>query len=89
MPSRPAKGLLLTIKNMDMVGSSISTKGMGSGHSLSQMVSPMVMSDIPETAMISPMEAESISARFRPWKFCRDEILTGTTFPSRLHMTAC
>ena len=66
MPSCPAKGLLLTMKFMEMVGSEIFWKGMGSGASTAQMVSPICKSAIPEIATMDPMVAEGTSTLFKP-----------------------
>ena len=66
MPSRPANGLSLTEKVMAMVGSAILTKGSGSTVSGAQMVSPMMISAMPETATISPTLALSTGTRLRP-----------------------
>ena len=66
MPSVPAKGLSLTQKVMEMVGSSILTKGSGSAMATLQMVSPMSRSGKPEMATMSPTDAVSAGTRFRP-----------------------
>src|SRR5699024_9283037 len=66
LPSWPAKGLSLTMKFMEMVGSSILTNGKGSTQDGSQIVSPMFKSAIPETQIKSPTAASSTSTRFKP-----------------------
>ena len=53
-PSVPAKGLSLTQKVMDTVGSSIFKKGRGRGSPGWHRVSPMAMSSKPVTATMSP-----------------------------------
>ena len=68
LPSRPAKGESLTEKVTATVGSETLTKGRGSTRSGGHIVSPMLMSGMPDTATISPTVALSHSMRFRPWK---------------------
>ena len=65
-PSLPAKGPLLTLNVIDTVGSSISTKSIFSGLFISQTVSPMLISPIPEIHTISPAPTSSTSVLFRP-----------------------
>ena len=65
-PSLPANGLLLTIKFIETVGSSIFTNGKASIWSVSQRVSPMFKSVIPEIEIISPRPASSASALLSP-----------------------
>ena len=65
-PSVPAKGLSLTQKVMETVGSSIFTNGRGSAMAGSQMVSPMNSSSKPETATMSPTRALSQGTRLSP-----------------------
>ena len=48
------------------VGSSISTNGKASGLAASAIVSPMLASTIPLTAIISPNPASSTSSLFNP-----------------------
>ena len=57
LPSRPAKGLSLTENVISSVGAEIFTNGSGSTSSGAQIVRPMVMSEMPENATISPAEA--------------------------------
>ena len=65
-PSFPAKGPLFTLNVIDTVGSSISTNGILSGLFISHIVSPMLMSAIPDNATISPAYASSTSVFFNP-----------------------
>ena len=53
-PSLPAKGPSFTLNVIVTVGSSISTKSIFSGCSISHIVSPILMSGIPDNSMISP-----------------------------------
>ena len=53
-PSRPAKGELLTLNWIAMVGSSMTISGSGCGFSTIVMVSPMVMPSTPAMATMSP-----------------------------------
>ena len=62
----PANGESFTIKFMLSVGSSISTNGKASGLAASAIVSPMLASTIPLTAIISPNPASSTSSLFNP-----------------------
>ena len=68
LPSRPAKGELLTKKVICKVGSSIRRTGRGSTQSVGVMVSPTKISSIPETAIKSPALASLISLRSKPKK---------------------
>ena len=54
LPSRPAKGESLMEKVISIVGAEIFTKGSASTHSGAQMVSPMVMSPMPDRQMMLP-----------------------------------
>ena len=66
-PSSPAKGPVLTRKNMATVGSSISRGGnAGSRRSGDDSVSPMRMSCGPVTQTISPADTSSTSSRSKP-----------------------
>ena len=53
-------------KVISIVGSEIFTNGSGSGLSGAQMVRPMVISEMPENATISPALADWIGLRPRP-----------------------
>ncbi len=55
LPSRPAKGELLTLNWMAIVGSSMVIGGNGWGFSTSQKLSPMVMPGMPAMATMSPI----------------------------------
>ena len=65
LPSRPAKGLVLTEKVMRTVGCSTSIGGRGRGSSMSVMVSPMPTASMPETAMMLPAWTTSRASRLR------------------------
>jgi len=65
-PSFPANGPLFTLNVIETVGSSIFTNGIFSGLDKSQIVSPMLMFDIPDTATISPASTSSTSVLFNP-----------------------
>ena len=67
-PSRPVNGEVLTEKAMRTVGSSTVIGGSASGCSGSAMVSPMLTSDRPMTATISPAAASSVFVRPSPSK---------------------
>ena len=66
MPSRPANGELLTMKNIETVGSSTATAWMPSGAAASAIVSPMLRPSMPETQTMSPAVASSTSMRSSP-----------------------
>ena len=65
-PSRPAKGEVLMVNSIPIVGSSMTIGGSGAGFSTSVMVSPMVIPSTPATAMMSPISVSVQSVRFRP-----------------------
>ena len=65
-PSCPAKGPLFTLNVIETVGSSMFTNGIFSGFAKSQIVSPMLMSGIPDIATISPASTSSTSTLFNP-----------------------
>ena len=65
-PSRPANGLSLTEKVISSVGALIFTKSSGSAKPLAQIVSPMVMSPMPDMAMMLPAPASVTGTRLRP-----------------------
>ena len=77
LPSRPAKGPLLTEKLMAMVGSSILMGGSGWGSSSAQKDSPMVIPGIPAMATMSPTAVSAVSSRLRPLKVKSLVTLTG------------
>ncbi len=64
--SLPANGLLLTMKFMETVGSSISTNGSCSICSASHTVSPILTSGSPAMATISPQCVCCVSLRLSP-----------------------
>ncbi len=66
LPSRPAKGELLTIKVMLTVGSSTLSAGRASIVSGSQSVSEMPMPSMPLIHTISPASASSVSTWSSP-----------------------
>ncbi len=66
LPSRPANGPSLTLKTIDIVGSSTWIRSSGMGCSGSAMVSPIETSSRPAMEMISPGPASGISTFFRP-----------------------
>merc|ERR1719182_1040545 len=63
-PSLPARGDLLTAKDIETVGSSTAKQGNGWGSAFSVTVSPIWMSETPENMTISPADASSTA--FRP-----------------------
>ena len=65
-PSLPASGPLFTLNVIDTVGSSISTNSIFSGLLVSQIVSPILISGIPEVQTISPAPTSSTSTLFNP-----------------------
>ena len=66
LPSRPAKGESLTEKVISMVGALILTNSRGSTAAGAQIVSPMVMSPMPDMAMMLPAVTSVTGTRFRP-----------------------
>ena len=66
LPSCPASGLSFTMNCMAMVGSEIFWNGIATGLSTEQMVSPIWISAIPETATIAPMVASFTSTFASP-----------------------
>ncbi len=65
-PSLPANGEVLTLKIIEMVGSSTLMRGSGRGSAAESSVSPMLMPSMPASATISPAEASSIGVCFKP-----------------------
>jgi hypothetical protein len=84
LPSRPAKGEVLTEKIMEIVGSSMRSAGSGAGFSAEVTVSPMPMPSTPASATISPQRALSASTRRRPSNEYSFVIFVGCIVPSRL-----
>lgn len=73
------KGLVFTRKNIETVGSSISSGGSTvSGVETSEMVSPRVTPSAPENQTISPAMASSTSTRSSPlrYKYMGDRFLS-------------
>ena len=68
LPSRPAKGEVLTEKIIESVGSSMRSGGSGAGFSAEVTVSPIEMPSKPASATISPHSATAVSIRFSPSK---------------------
>ena len=68
LPSVPANGDVFTIKSMVKVGSSTLNIGTPTGFSLSQMVTPMPISSMPEIITMSPASASSCGTRSKPLK---------------------
>ncbi len=67
-PSRPAKGPLFTMKSTEIVGSSTAMPASRSGVSTALKVFPISIVSNPESATISPADADSTSTRFSPSK---------------------
>ena len=65
-PDLPANGEEFTMKFIESVGSSISIVPRDSGWSGSQMVSPIDISEIPDTTTMSPDPASGTATRLRP-----------------------
>ena len=68
LPSRPARGLVLTQKFIVSVGSSTFSMGSGAGFAGSVTVTPMPISAMPLMSTISPGPASVACTRSRPWK---------------------
>ena len=66
LPSLPANGLSFTENVISIVGSLIFTNGRGAGSSGEAIVSPIVISGIPEKHIISPTFASSTAVLLRP-----------------------
>ena len=66
LPSRPANGPSLTEKVISIVGAEIFTNSIGSTQLGAQIVSPMVMSPMPDMAMMLPASASVMGTRCRP-----------------------
>ena len=66
LPSRPANGPSLTEKVISIVGAEIFTNSIGSTQVGAQIVSPMVMSPMPDMAMMLPASASVTGTRCRP-----------------------
>ena len=68
LPSRPANGELLTLKNIATVGSSTAVAAIPSGTAASAIVSPMFRPSMPETQMMSPADGFVDLDSFEPVK---------------------
>ena len=88
LPSRPARGDVLTQKFMISVGSSILSIGRGAGRSGSVTVTPMPMSVMPLISTISPGPASVTCTRSRPWKVSTWLTRPLTTGPSSPDITS-
>ena len=94
LPSVPANGEVFTIKSIVKVGSSTLNMGTPIGFSLSQMVTPIPMSSMPEMMTMSPASASSCGTRSRPLKpnnwlmrpvaICVSWFITATCIPGRI-----
>ncbi len=84
-PDCPASGELLIPTVMPSAGSSTAITGSGRGSSASAIVSPIVISGMPASAMISPGPASSASTRRSPSFTYSSDTRTGSIAPSRRH----
>ena len=66
VPLRPAIGLVFVATVTDRLGSSITISGSARGSSGSAIVSPIMISSIPATAMMSPGPADSAATLSSP-----------------------
>ena len=87
--TRPAIGEVFAPIVIEMAGSSTVISGSGRGSSGSASVSPMVISGMPATAMMSPGPAESAGTRSSASVIRSSVTLTRCTEPSRRHQAAC
>ena len=85
VPSTPAMGDVLVPMVIDRLGSSTVMPGSGTGSARSASVSPMVMSAMPEMAMISPAPASVASTRSRLSVTYSSVILAVAVVPSVRH----
>ena len=86
---RPTSGLVLVPIVIEMAGSSTVMSGSGTGFSASARVSPMVISGMPATAMMSPGPALSAGLRSRASVMSSSVILTRCWEPSWRHHMTC
>ncbi len=84
-PLRPASGLVLIATVTARLGSSTTISGSGRGSSGSAMVSPIITSSRPATAMISPGPARSAGTRSRPSATSSSVSRIDVSVPSRRH----
>jgi hypothetical protein len=87
--ARPASGEVFTPIVIEIAGSSTVIGGSGRGSSGSARVSPIVMSGIPATAMMSPGPADSALTRSRAAVRKSSLIFTRSIEPSRRHQATC
>ena len=81
----PTSGEVLVPRTIEMAGSSTLISGSGIGFSASARVSPIMMSAMPATAMMSPGPALSAGLRSRPSVISSSEMRTLLIVPSVLH----
>jgi hypothetical protein len=87
--SRPTSGEVLTPIVIEMAGSSTVISGSGRGSSRSASVSPIMMSPMPATAMMSPADAAAAGTRSSASVRNNSLIFTRTMDPSRRHQATC
>ncbi len=83
--TRPASGEVFVPMVIEMAGSSTRMSGSGTGLSGSARVSPIMMSGIPATAMMSPGPADSADLRSSASVISSSETRTRSTVPSVRH----
>ena len=83
--TRPTSGEVLVPMVIEMAGSSTVISGSGIGFSASARVSPIMISGMPATAMMSPGPACSAGLRSRPSVISSSEMRTLSTVPSVRH----
>ena len=88
-PDWPASGEVLIPIVTPRAGSSIAIRGSGRGSSGSAIVSPIVISGMPASAMISPGPASSAGTRASPSFTYSSATFTFSTEPSRLIHATC
>ncbi len=90
VPDLPASGELFTPIVTPSAGSSTAITGSARGSAASAIVSPIVMSGKPASAMISPADASSAATRSSPSVTYSSLTRTFSTLPSRrIHATVC
>ena len=87
--SRPTSGEVLTPIVIEMAGSSTVISGSGRGSSASASVSPIMISGIPATAMMSPGPADSAGTRSRASVRYSSVIFTRSIEPFVRHHATC
>ena len=85
----PTSGEVFTPMVIEIAGSSTVISGSGRGSSGSASVSPIMMSPMPATAMMSPADADIAGTRSSASVLNSSEILTRSIEPSRRHQAAC